>query len=255
MRRFAPSGAQVGSSAVEIVMVGALLFLVVGAVVGVALLTLGPRSNAGGTASSAFTGSPVAVVPAIEIACGADGASIEGQAVDATLGGVPVRIVGDVGAVLSFVSPGIPGYRMRVFEPSGSYRLPLAPGAWGVGCAGTGVESGSIALGDFDVRDPGRAYLRTAPGCPASGCCDEIVQLPAGFADDDLGTLREGLAAAGVRPSDTIERAAYPGSTFSAQPPTPLVYRVVRDLQIVARLDVAGEGDTWSANVHGCPAG
>ena len=135
MRRFAPSGAQVGSSAVEIVMVGALLFLVVGAVVGVALLTLGPRSNAGGTASSAFTGSPVAVVPAIEIACGADGASIEGQAVDATLAGVPVRIVGDVGAVLSFVSSGIPGYRMRVFEPSG-----VLPASARAGCLGRGLR-------------------------------------------------------------------------------------------------------------------
>jgi hypothetical protein len=255
MRRFASLRLQVGSSGVEIVMVGALVFLVAAAIVGVTLLTIGPRSSAGNAASSAPTGSSVATVPAIVVACGAEGASVEGDAVDGTSEGVPVRIVGDEGAVLSFASPGKPGYRMRVFEPSGSYRLPLAPGGWGVGCAGTGVVSESVALGVFDVRDPGQVYLRTAPECPASGCCDEIVDLPAGFADDDLGTLHEGLADAGVRPSDTIERAAYPGSTFSARPPSPLVYRVVRDLQIVARVDVAGEGDTWSAKVSGCPAG
>lgn len=180
---------------------------------------------------------------------------MEGEAVDASSAGAPVRVVGDEGAVLSFAAEGTSVYRMWVFEPSGSYRLPLEPGAWGVGCAATGEVSSSVALGVFEVRDPDNVFLRARPECPASGCCDDIVDLPPGFADDDLGTLRDGLAAAGVRPTDTIERAAYPGSAFSAEPPSPLVYRVVRDLQIVARLEVAGEGDTWSANMTGCPAG
>ncbi|MGZ5345087.1 MAG: hypothetical protein ACXWF5_10400 [Actinomycetota bacterium] len=255
MRRLASFSPQVGSSPIESLLLGALVFLVAAAIVGMTLvLFLGPRAAPGNAASSGPTAPSATTVPAIEIACGVDGTSVEGEAVDATSGGVPVQIVGDEGAVLSFASPGMPGHQMRVFEPSGSYRLPLAPGGWGVGCAGSGVVSESVALGVFEVRDPDHVYLRTAPECPASGCCDEIVDLPAGFIDDDLGTLREGLADAGVRPTDTIERAAYPGSTFSAQPPSPLVYRVVRDLQIVARLDVGGEGDTWSARVYGCPA-
>ncbi len=255
MRRISFTSSQVGSSAVETLMVGALVVLVAAAVVGVTLvLSLGSRRNSGSAAPSVPSVS-VVPVPAIEITCGADGASIDGAAVNATSEGVPVRIVGDEGALLSFRSPGTPAYPITVFEPSGSYRLPLAPGGWGVACAGTGAGSGPIALGVFEVRDPAGVYLRTRPECPTSGCCDEIVDLPPGFADDDLGTLHDGLADAGVRPTDTIERAGYPDSTFSAQPPSPLVYRVVRDLQIVARLEVAGEGNAWSANMFGCPAG
>ncbi len=253
MRRLARFSPQVGSSPIESLLVGALVFLVAAAIVGFSLvLFLGPRAATGDAASSGPTAPSATTVPAVEITCGADTA-LEGEAVDASSAGVPVRIVGDEGAVVSFASPGTPGYQMRVFEPSGAYRLPLSPGGWSVGCAGSGVVSESVALGVFEVRDPDHVYLRTAPECPASGCCDEIVDLPPGFTDDDLGTLREGLADAGVRPTDTIERAAYPGSTFSAQPPSPLVYRIVRDLQIVARLDVGGEGDTWSARVYGCP--
>jgi hypothetical protein len=255
MRRIARFSSQVGSSPIESLLVGALLLLVAGAIVGVTLvLSLGPRSAAGPAASSSLASSSATSVPAIEIACGADATSVEGEAVDATSGGVPVRIVGDEGAVLIFTSSMAPAYRMQVFEAAGSYELPLAPGPWSAGCAASGAIAGSVASGVFEVRDPDAAYLRTRPECPASGCCDEIVDLPPGFEDDDVGTLREALAGAGVRPTDTIERAAYPDSTFSAQPPSPLVYRVVRDLQIVARLDVAGEGDTWSAKVYGCPA-
>jgi len=255
MRRFASITPQVGSSAVEIVMVGALAFLVVGAVVGVALLTLGTRWNAGNAGTPVATGSLAATVPVLEIACGQTAASLNGGAIDAWADGVSVRVAGDEGAVLTFVSPGAAGYRMQLFEASGSYRLPLAPGRWTAGCAAPGVTTASITLGAFDVLDPRHVYLSPEPACPATGCCEEIVDLPAGFTEDELGTLHVALAERGVLPSDTIERAAYPGSSFAARPPTPLVYRVVRDLQIVARLDVAGEGDTWSANVFGCPAG
>lgn len=254
MRRIAPSSSETGSSGIETLMVGALVVLVAAAVVGVGLvLSLGSRRA---SERAVPTPTPRALsVPALAIVCGADGASLEGEAVDASSAGVPVHVVGDEGAVLSFAAEGAPVYRMWVFEPSGSYRLPLEPGAWGVGCAATGEASSSVALGVFEVRDPGHVFLRARPACPASGCCDDIVDLPPGFADDDLGTLHDGLTDAGVLPTDTIERAAYPDSTFSAEPPSPLVYRVVRDLQIVARLEVAGEGDTWSANVTGCPAG
>ena len=256
MRRFPPPSAAEGSSAAETMLLLALAFVLVAGLVGVVLMTtLEPRSSAENPDPAVSIGSPAVSVPVLEIACGAGDDSIDGGAVDATSEGVPVRIAGQDGALLSFVAPGIPGYRMRVFEPSGSYSLPLAPGRWTVGCAGSGVADETVTVGAFEVRDRDGVYLRTRPDCPTSGCCNEIVELPAGFLDDDLGTLHEGLAEVGVLPTDTIERAAYPESTFSARPPNPLVYRVVRDLQIVARLDLAGDGDTWSANVYGCPGG
>jgi len=256
MRRIAPFSPERGSSGVETLMIAALVFLVAAAVVGVGLvLSLGSRGASERSVPVTPSTSPAPSVPALVIDCAAGGTSLEGEAVDASSAGVPVRVTGDEGAVLSFAGEGTAAYRMWLFEPSGSYRLPLEPGAWGVACAATGEVSSSVALGVFEVRDPDHVFLRARPECPASACCDDIVDLPPGFADDDLGTLRDGLADAGVRPTDTIERAAYPDSTFSAVPPSPLVYRVVRDLQIVARLEVAGEGETWSANVTGCPAG
>jgi hypothetical protein len=256
MRPFPDPSAHDGSSAIETMLVVALACLVTAAIVGTALvMSLRPRSTSSQGQGPLSNGPPVASVPVLEIACGADDASVGGRAVDATNEGVPVMVAGDDGAVLSFASRGVPVYRMHVVEPSGSYALPLSPGEWTVGCAASGTLAETATLGTFEVRDPGSVYLRTQPECPASGCCNDIVDLPPGFADDDLGALRQGLADVGVLPTDTIERAAYPASTFSAQPPNPLVYRVVRDLTIVARVDVAGKGDAWSANVYGCPAG
>jgi hypothetical protein len=255
MRRFLGPSAHAGSSAIETMLVVALACLVTAAIVGTALvMSLRPRSTSS-QGQPVSSGPPVASVPVLEIACGAGDVSIGGGAVDATTEGVPVKVAGDDGAVLSFASPGVPAYRMHVVETSGSYALPLSPGEWTVGCAASGVLADTATLGAFEVRDPGAVYLRTQPECPTSGCCNDIVDLPPGFADDDLGALHEGLASVGVLPTDTIERAAYPASTFSAQPPSPLVYRVVRDLTIVARVDVAGKADAWSANVYGCPAG
>jgi hypothetical protein len=255
MRRSATLPSQHGSSTVETLMLVALASLLAAALVGAALvMSLGQRSVPAGTAPRVPAAASESVAT-LRIACGAGEASLEGEAVDATSGGVPVRVAGDDGVVVSFASPGESTYRMRVFEASGSYLLPLAPGGWSVGCAGSGMPGVSTALGAFEVRDPAGIYQRARPDCPATGCCQEIVDLPAGFTEDDLGTLREGLASVGLRPTDTIERAAYPTSTFSARPPRPLVYRIVRDLQIVARLDVGGHGDLWSAGVQGCPAG
>ena len=255
MHRFRQLSPQVGSSALETLMVGALAVLVAAAVVGVALLTVGPRSKARNAGPAAAAGSSAPAVPVLEVGCGADTASLEGGAIDAWADGVSVRVAGDVGAVVTFASPGTSGYRMQLFEASGAYRLPLAPGPWTVGCAASGVAVRSTMLGAFDVRDPQHLYLSPEPVCPASGCCEEVVDLPAGFTEDEVGTLHGALAEMGVRQTDTIERAAYVGSSFSLQPPNPLVYRVVRDLQTVARLDVAGEGEAWSARVSGCPAG
>lgn len=251
MRRMSVLSAQDASSPVEALLVAALAFLLTAAIVGFGLLmTLQPSAVHGGLDPAV----PVAPVPALQIACGADAATLDGGAVDADARGVSVELAGDDGAVLSFASPGLPGYRMRMFEPSGAYSLPLPPGRWAVSCAGSGVVADAVVLGAFEVRDPDGTYLRSRPDCPDSGCCDDIVELPPGFADDDLGTLHAGLADSGVRTTDTIERAAYTESRFAARPPNPLVYRVVRDLQVVARLSVAGQGDTWSANVYGCPA-
>lgn len=252
MRRLPAPSAQVGSSPVEMLLLIALAVVIAGGLVGVSLLvTLQPSSEAVGTVGIA---QPVPSVPTLEIACGLDGGSLGGEAVDATAAGVPVEVAGDGGAALSFTSPGVPAYRMGVFAASGRYTLPLAPGSWTVGCAGSGAAADSAALGTFEVRDPEGAYLRARPDCPPEGCCDDILALPSGFADDDLGALHAGLTDAGVLPTDMVERAAYPESSFSTQPPNPLVYRVVRDRRIVARVDVAGEGDAWSASVHGCPA-
>jgi len=254
MSRFPDPSAHDGSSAIETMLVVTLACLVTAAIVGTALvMSLRPRPTSS-QAQSVSIG-PVTSVPVLEIVCGAGDTSLGGGAVDATTEGVPVKVAGDDGAVLSFASPGAPVYRMRVVEPSGSFALPLSPGAWTVGCAASGTLAETSTLGAFEVRDPGAVYLRTRPECPTSGCCNDIVDLPTGFAADDLGVLHDGLANLGVLPTDTIERAAYPGSTFSAQPPSPLVYRVVRDLTIVARVDVAGERDAWSANVYGCPGG
>ena len=236
------------------VLLVALVFVVTAGFVGVVLLATLGRDGQGRTTVPTDPGADLLAVPALEIACGADGASVRGDAVDATPDGVPVQVVGDDGAVLSFASPGIPGYRMRVFEPSGAYALPLAPGPWAVECAVSGSTADAAVLGVFAVRDPDQVYLRTRPECPADGCCDDTVDLPAGFTRDDVGTLHEGLADVGVRASDTIERAAFPASSLSTRPPNPLVYRVVRDLQIVARVEVAGERGAWSARVYGCPA-
>jgi hypothetical protein len=255
MRRLPIPSAEDGSSPVETLLLAALAVVLAAAVVGVALMvTLEPRIAPDPTDPALATGSPVAAVPVLEIACGADAASIGGEAVDANSSGVPVKISGDDGAALSFASPGIPGYRMQLFEPSGEYALPLPPGPWVVSCVGSDALSGPATLGTFEVRDPGRVYLRTSPDCPASGCCDEVVGLSPGFVDDELGVLHDGLAGTGVLPTDTIERAAYARSRLTAQPPNPLVYRVVRNLQIVARLDVARADGTWSALVFGCPA-
>jgi len=254
MRRFPVLSAQGASSPVETLLLAALAFLLAAAVVGFALMmTLEPRTGAGPT-DPAIPAATVASVAVLQIACGADAATVEGGAADATSRGVPVKITGDDGAVLSFASPGVPVYRMRVFEPSGTYALPLQPGEWAISCTRSGAAPTSSVLGAFEVRDPGQVYLRTLPECPASGCCDDIVELPPGFTDGDLATLHAGLADAGVSSTDTIERAAYPESRFSARPPNPLVYRVVRNLQVVARLDVAARGGTWSAKVSGCPA-
>ena len=254
MRRFSHLSAQDASSPVETLLLAALAFLVAAAIVGFGLMmTLQPRAVPDPTDPAAPT-VPVVSAPVLQIACGADAASVEGGAVDATPRGVPVEISGDDGARLRFASLGAPAYGMRLFEPSGEYALPLQPGGWAVSCAGPGTGAAPVVLGTFEVRDPREAYLRALPDCPAAGCCDDIVQLPPGFADDDIGTLHAGLADAGVLPTDTIERAGYAASRFSARPPNPLVYRVVRNLQIVARLDVAGRGDAWSAKVSGCPA-
>jgi hypothetical protein len=256
MPRITAPSSQAGSSAIETLMVGALVFLLAAAVVGVTLvISLGSRPGSGDGASSLTTEPSAASVPVLEIACGQTEASLDGGAIDAWADGVSVRVAGDVGSVLTFASPGLESYRLQLFEASGSYRLPLAPGRWAVGCAASGATTAATAVGAFDVLDPQHVYVSAQPECPASGCCEAIVDLPAGFTEDERGTLHTALAGSGVRPTDTIERAAYPGSSFSAQPPSPLVYRVVRDLQVVARLEVAGQGDTWSAYVDGCPAG
>jgi hypothetical protein len=252
MRRYPSASDAGGSSVIEVLLVGILALSVIGAVAGVVLLSsIGPRSS---PTTIASVDPAAASSPEIEISCGAGDPAVAGSAVDATSAGAAVAISGREGALLSFVSPGVPGYRMHVVEPSARYELPLPPGTWTVGCAASGVPAETSAVGAFAVRDPGEVYVRTKPDCPETGCCDDSVTLPEGFAEDDLGTLREGLEGVWVRPDDVIERAAYPGSRYTAQPPSPLVYRVVRDLRIVARLDVASDGDVWTARVLGCPS-
>ncbi len=248
MRRFRHPATEGGSSPVETLLLGALVFVLTAAIVGFALMmTLAPRS------APVPAPGPVASAPVIEIACGAAAATVTGQAVDAGPRGAPVQVAGDDGATLAFTSPGSPDYGMRVFEPTGRYLLPLAPGVWEVACAVPRSGPTTVFLGTFEVRDPLQVYLRSLPDGPPEGTCAHVLDVPSGFATDQLGALHEGLAGVGVLPTDTIERAAYTASRLRAQPPIPLVFRVVRNDRIVARVEVAADGNAWTASVFGCP--
>ncbi|MEO8475827.1 MAG: hypothetical protein ABI572_02110 [Actinomycetota bacterium] len=248
MRRFRHPATEAGSSPMETLLLGALVFVLAAAIVGFALMmTLAPRSV------PVPAPGPMPSAQVIEIDCGTDVAVVTGGAVDAGPRGAPVLVIGDEGATLVFTSPGSPDYRMRVFEPTGRYLLPLAPGVWEVGCAVPGSGPTTVFLGTFEVRDPAQIYLRSLPDGPPEGACAHVLDVPPSFAADQLGALHEGLAGVGVLPTDTIERAAYAASRLRAEPPTPLIFRVVRDGRIVARVEVAIHGDAWTASVFGCP--
>jgi hypothetical protein len=244
-----------GSSALTTVATLALAFALLA---GATLFALQATQDPGPERSSSAPAAPApepAAAEQLAVVCAEGGARVDAPVVNANEEGVSSSVEGSPGMVVSFASPTSPGYRFVLRGSRARGPLPLPPGAWSVACSSDPGFQPSTGFGaPFSVADPGAYYIASHPSDPAS-TCSWRGPLPDAFASDHDAALRSALSDDGLQARDVIEPASYPSAGYRAYPPSSAVFRVVREDEVLARIDVVKAEGEWTFSVLGCISG
>lgn len=237
----------------ELTLILALAAALVG---GVVLFVLQSSRHAQEVADDAVVPSmqaPPVAEGAQQVTCTEGGATLETTAVDAGPAGVPITLTGAAGQVVVFTSSDGIVYRFVLASDAVEGPLPLHPANWDVACSTNPDFAPVFGSGAaFTVADPDGVYVPTTPESDVAAGCAWRGVLETSYERDPEAAIRVALSDDGLLDSDQVEPAGYPKSGFQSYPPASDVFRVVREDEILARVDVVRAEGQWRYSVLGC---